>query len=86
MSTKIDDTKKCICSPALSGKNKKCLRCHPRKTVVVAASGPRDFKPAQAKKHNAVKTGLLPWLQEKPETDEVTTAESEDPYANYPEG
>lgn len=85
MSNKIDDTKKCICNPALSGKNQKCLRCHPRKPVVIA-TGPRDFKHAQAKKHNGIKAGQLPWLQEAPETDtaSVTTAET-DPYADFQE-
>ena len=76
----IDDTKRCICNPALSGKSKKCPRCHPKRKVVINLVR-RDSKPAQVKKHNAVKAGFLPWLHPN-EPPATSTSTQVDPYEN----
>lgn len=77
----IDDTKRCICNPPLSAKKKKCPRCNPKRKVVTFARTSRDIKPAQTKKHNGIKTGLLPWLHPAPEPATSTSTEA-DPYEN----
>lgn len=78
----IDDTKKCICKPPLSGKNPKCLRCYPKKKVEFKSTKKKPI-PAQEKKHKALPAGQLPWLLEMPSTGEE--AVNLDPYADLEE-
>lgn len=82
----VDASQPCVCRPPLSGKNANCLHCHPKErvTIVRPVIPARDIKPAQMKKHGAVRTGDLPWLQEQPASEAPATAG--DPYDNYPEG
>jgi len=72
----IDDTKKCICKPSLSGRNRKCQRCHPKKKVEYKSTKKKPV-PAQEKKHKAPPVRALPWLSE---TSDETEMEQFDPY------
>lgn len=73
---KIDDTKRCICNPPLSGRKPECLRCHPKKVKKEIADPKKpeqvkhytsSEKPGQIKKHNAIPTGQLPWVKQPEE-------------------